>query len=135
MSSYNQSGTNRYAAIHRLHWGIAMEVYVTKWALTKGIVRVGAEYTSEDEKSICFRLFFDDVGKIFTLPEYAHSGEWFHTLEEALAQVEVMRAKEIAFHRDTIERLKNMRVPVIAANKGIKGRGGMAKVREELLND
>ncbi|MCG5514415.1 hypothetical protein [Ectothiorhodospira shaposhnikovii] len=112
-----------------------MEVYVTKWALTKGIVKVGAHYTSEDRKTVCFRLFFDDLGKIFTLPEYAHSGEWFHSLEEARAEVEKMRAKEIAMHRQAIEELKARKIPVIAASKGMKGRGGMARIREELLSD
>ncbi|EHQ53433.1 hypothetical protein ECTPHS_12179, partial [Ectothiorhodospira sp. PHS-1] len=111
-----------------------MEIYVTKWALTKGIVKVGAQYASEDRKSISFRLFFDDLGKIFTLPEYAHSGEWFHSLEEARAQAEKMRAKEIAMHRQTIEELKARKIPVITASKGMKGRGGMARIREELLS-
>ncbi|MCG5510262.1 hypothetical protein [Ectothiorhodospira lacustris] len=112
-----------------------MEVYVTKWALTKGIVKVGAQHTSGDQKTVCFRLFFDDLGKIFTLPEYAHAGEWFHTLEEARAQVEKMRAKEIAVHRQAIDDLKARDIPVISANKGMRGRGGMAKIREELLSD
>ncbi|SEQ21731.1 hypothetical protein SAMN05421693_12056 [Ectothiorhodospira magna] len=111
-----------------------MEVYVTKWALTTGIVKVEAEHTSEDQKSICFRLFFDELGKIFSVPQYAHQGEWFTTLEEARAQVETMRRKQITVHMRAIEDLKTMEVPVIIANKGIRGRDGMARIKEELMD-
>lgn len=79
--------------------------WVTKWALTQGILKVRAEVClstdpSGDMISWCTR-------NDFTWRDYAHKKgrDWHRTAEAAVARAEAMRKKRIASLRKVIAKL------------------------------
>ena len=77
-----------------------MKIFVTSYALTKGILEIDAEI--DDTLSLaCFRL----NGRF---SQYAHKGDWFTTRAEAVADAEMRRAAKIASVEKQLARLKKM---------------------------
>jgi hypothetical protein len=80
-----------------------MKVWITKYALTKGIIEVDDAQNCNDASMIrCPSLgsfaMFHGEGK-----------EWHKTKESAIAKAEEMRVKAIATHLKSIEKLEKMR--------------------------
>jgi len=78
--------------------------YVTKYALTRGILKVKGE--AEDG-----RLSYEDRGG-HNGRSTAHSNEFFPTLEEARANAEERRRNRIRGLQRQIEKLKDMAIGV-----------------------
>jgi hypothetical protein len=76
--------------------------YVTKFALTTGILKTEAEH--------CISSSADMIAYPPTLgpSSYAHGNEWHVTLEEALARAEEMRQKKIVSLKKQIARLEKL---------------------------
>ena len=80
-----------------------MKVWITKYALTKGIfVDDSARLTVTGNCEIRRRMF----------PEYFHGKEWHISAEAADARAEEMRQAKIASHRKAIAKLEKMRFGV-----------------------
>jgi hypothetical protein len=80
-----------------------MKVWITKYALTKGIIEVDDAQNCNDASMIkCLRIgslsYFHGEGK-----------EWHKTKESAIAKAEEMRMKAIATHLKSIAKLEKMR--------------------------
>jgi hypothetical protein len=77
-----------------------MKVWITKYALTKGIIEVDDAQNCNDASMIkCLSIgYFHGEGK-----------EWHRTKESAIAKAEEMRVKAIAAHLKGIAKLKKMR--------------------------
>lgn len=75
-----------------------MQVYITKYALTKGIEIVEAELS--DRVS-------DNIFTIEKCSRYFHKGDWCLTKEDAINKAEEMRANKIKSLEKQIEKLKN----------------------------
>ncbi|MFP4160812.1 MAG: hypothetical protein ACLFRJ_10350 [Ectothiorhodospira sp.] len=111
-----------------------MEIYVTKWALTRGVFRVEAEPAPGDGHTMCFRLVYDEMGSVFSLPMYAHAGEWFTDEEAALARAEAMRQREIRRLQEELRVIRTMEIEVVHAKMARFDGHSQAQVRDELLN-
>ncbi len=79
-----------------------MDIYVTKYALTKGIEKVSAridgELAAEDVKS--WRRYFHGEGR-----------EWHRTMKAAVAKAEQMRDAKIKSLRKAISKLEQRTFP------------------------
>ena len=77
-----------------------MRVFITKYALTKGIIETEAKDIGDDMIEI--------VGKY---PIYYHKDgrEWHKTKESAIKKAEEMRQKKIASLKKQIEKLEGMK--------------------------
>jgi hypothetical protein len=83
-----------------------MKVYLTKYALTKGIIPVEVEPT-EWPDVVCAK-------KTWGSPCF-HKGEWFATLEEAQGQAKEMSERKVASLEKQIAKLKRLdTVPVLS---------------------
>ena len=78
-----------------------MKIYVTKYALTDAIYEIEAE-TGHDPTLVRARLTKDHF------EQYFHKGEYFLTIEEAMAGVEDMRTKKIASLKKQIAKLEKL---------------------------
>jgi hypothetical protein len=79
-----------------------MKVYITKYALTKGILKVDAEITS-----ITGMVEYCDGGA-FPVYAYGEGREW-HLLEKsALDTAEWMRQKKLKSHTKAIDKLRKL---------------------------
>lgn len=78
-----------------------MKVYITKHALTKGIM--------EKEAEICDNVSKDMI-KITTnhYPEYYHKPFWYTDKQEAIKHAENMCKKKIASLKKSIEKLEKL---------------------------
>ena len=74
-----------------------MKIYVTKYALTDGITEREAEVKGDMAMWRGKHLY-----------AYARKGEWFPTVEEAIADAEKRRLSKIASHEKSIERLRKL---------------------------
>lgn len=77
-----------------------MTAYITKYALTKGIIEVEAT-PCKSPTMIKYQL----PGYTET---YAHTNEWFGTLGAALAHAEVMRLKAITALNKKLRKLEKI---------------------------
>jgi hypothetical protein len=77
-------------------------VWITKYALTKGIYQVVVEHTTREESVQTLNDSF------FSHKQYFHSGEWHATREDAVSRAEQMRDKKIKSMKKMISRLENM---------------------------
>jgi hypothetical protein len=79
-----------------------MKVWITKYALTKGIIEVDDPKNCNNDLIKCLVLgsliYFIGEGK-----------EWHKTKERAIAKAEEMRVKAIAAHLKGIAKLEKMR--------------------------
>ncbi len=77
-----------------------MKVYVTKYALTKGIFEMNVESQSEDGKSV--------FGKAWDQFYHGQGLEWCKDKASAIARAEEMRQKKIASLKKQIKKLEAM---------------------------
>ena len=79
-----------------------MKVWITKYALTRGIIEADGKLTSSDFVSI--------LNQDLSLPtHWFYKGEWFSDKESAIHKAEEMRQKKIASLKKQIEKLERMR--------------------------
>ena len=79
-----------------------MKVWITKYALTKGIIEADGELTSSDSVSI--------LSRDLSLPtHWFYKGDWFSDKESAIQKAEEMRQKKIASLKKQIEKLERVR--------------------------
>lgn len=76
-----------------------MIVYITKYALTQGIIKREAEKSSADDM-IYVRGGFCD--------HYYHKGEWHTTMDAAERRAELMRKNKLVSMKKQAERIKKM---------------------------
>lgn len=78
-----------------------MKAYITKYALTSGIIQTEGEITSNG-------ALFDMRASV---PIYYHGEgkEWHRTKKEAIARAEEMRQKKIASLKKQIDKLERMK--------------------------
>lgn len=76
-----------------------MKVWITKYALTSGILEKEAEVCTDNMISV------KDTG-YYTV--YFHGNEWHKSRESAIAKAEEMRKKKIASLKKQIEKLEKM---------------------------
>ena len=75
-----------------------MEVWITRYALTKGIIKKEA-HTTHSKSMICVN------GKF---PEYFHSNDWHETKEAAIVKAEDMKDKKIASLKKQLKKMENL---------------------------
>lgn len=79
-----------------------MKFWLSKYALTKGIIEVDAEYC--DEKTDMIKVL-DDSYKGY----YQGKGiNWHTTKEDAIERAEILRTRKIEYHKKQIEKLEEM---------------------------
>ena len=79
-----------------------MKVWITKYALTRGIIEADVKLTSSDSVSI--------LSRDLLLPtHWFYKGDWFSDKESAIQKAEEMRQKKIASLKKQIEKLERMR--------------------------
>ncbi len=77
-----------------------MKVYITKYALTKGIIET-------EDAEICYNISENMIrSKKYG---YFHKNDWQATKEGAVLRVEVMRIKKIESLKKQIEKLDKMK--------------------------
>jgi hypothetical protein len=88
-----------------------MKFFITKYALTKGILEMTGEVVREksvDELGRMGRSVVECVGQFSH--RYYHGDDWHQTREEALVRVEKMRLQKIAAMEKKLEKLRNLKV-------------------------
>lgn len=83
-----------------------MKVYVTKYALTQGILY------REVEQSPGYPGWVKPLDWNGPLPDHYGKGEWSSNVDIAMSMAEEMRRKKIKSLRNQIERLENLKVEV-----------------------
>lgn len=73
-----------------------MKAYITRYALTKGILEIEAEFVSQTA--------IVEINALWTV--YYHKPDWYLTREEAVAQAQEMRDKKIQSLEKSITKLK-----------------------------
>ena len=84
-------------------------VYITKWALTQGIIKAEAEISGNTAvtQDMGWRLYAHGEGKDYHLD-----------ITAAHARVEVMRTAKIASHGRAIKALRSMDIAAMVGKKG-----------------
>lgn len=78
---------------------IIITAFVTKYALTRGIVAISSRLTVGSDLIITNEKY----------PQYLHKGSWFSTEEEAKVDAESRRKKKIASLKKQIEKLEKLK--------------------------
>jgi len=78
-----------------------MKVYITKYALTKGILE-------KEEAEVCKDTSLDMISVHSRYTEYYHKPDWHESKEEAIEQAEKMRERKIKNLEKQINKLKNL---------------------------
>ena len=78
-----------------------IEVYITKYALTKGILKVKGRVAT----NISDTMF---VYKMKGYETFSHKPDWHNKLEDALVQANKMRQKKIISLQKQIDKIKAM---------------------------
>ncbi len=81
-----------------------MKAFITKYALTQGILERDGHVSSDDV--LCISGNYSNGS--FTFTTYYHKGEWFKTKEEAIVKAEEMRQKKIKSLEKQLAKLKEM---------------------------
>lgn len=76
-----------------------MKVWITKYALTKGII--------EKEVRDCGDGMVEDKSTHF--PTYYHNGEWYSDKNYAIFRAQEMRKKKISSLKKQIDKLEDMK--------------------------
>lgn len=79
--------------------------WVTKFALTKGVIKVHAELCSDISETMIEFSFQD--GK-YSIAEFAHGKDWHRTPEAALNRAKEMRLNKIKSLKEQIAKLEKM---------------------------
>lgn len=80
--------------------------YITKYALTSGILEVQAEWTEGSDM-----VTYKTVGSSFR--QCAHKNDWWRDVDSAKARVEVMRTKKIASLNKSVMKMMSLKVEVV----------------------
>jgi hypothetical protein len=80
-----------------------IKAYVTKYALTRGILLVEAEQCIDIDPSM---IAFGEM-------DHAHGEDWHLSLEAALSRAEVMRRRKLAALRKQVARLEKLKIKVV----------------------
>jgi hypothetical protein len=80
-----------------------IKAWVTKYALTSGILVVEAEHCTDSDPGM---IAFGEMN-------YAHGDDWHRSLEAALSRAEVMRRKKLAALRKQVTRLETLKIKVV----------------------
>ena len=85
-------------------------VYITKYALSQGILKVEAEVVSDDGDMISWR----PEGK-YTLRQYFHGRgrDWHTTLESAMKRAEDMRLRKVASLNKQLHKIATTAIQVV----------------------
>ena len=78
-----------------------MKIYVTKFALTKGIL--------EKEAEICSTVNEKMIKVDSKYPEYLHKPFWHTSKEDAIVHAEILRENELKSLEKRIEKLKKIK--------------------------
>ena len=79
-----------------------MKVWITKYALTKGIIEADGELTSSESVSI--------LNRGLSLPtHWFYKGDWHSDKQTAIKKAEEMRQNKIVSLKKQIEKLEGMR--------------------------
>lgn len=79
-----------------------MKVWITKYALSRGIIEADGEFTSSDSVSI--------LNRDLPLPtHWFYKGDWHSDKESAIKKAEEMRQKKIENLKKQIQKLEEMR--------------------------
>jgi len=79
-----------------------MKVYVTKYALTRGILLMEVKETGTN--IVCESTSWNN---------YFHVGEWFETESEAIKNAEQRKEKKLIQLKNQLEKLENKNVTII----------------------
>ena len=77
-----------------------IKVFITKYALTDGIIEADAELCNNPKMIVIKEKGFFD--------RYFHDEDWHRTRESAVKRAEIMRDKSIKSAENRIEKLKNL---------------------------
>jgi hypothetical protein len=80
-----------------------IKAYVTKYALTSGILVVEAEHCTDIDPNM---ISFGEMN-------YAHGNNWHPTLKAALTRAEDMRQRKLATLRKQVARLEKLKIGVV----------------------
>lgn len=83
--------------------------YVTKYALTTGILEVVANWDEAVPEMISYKT----PGSFFK--QYAHRGDWWRDVDSAKERAESMRTKKIASLNKSIDKMMGLKVEVVKA--------------------
>ena len=79
-----------------------MKVWITKYALTKGVIETDGELTSSDSVSV--------LNRDLSLPtHWFYKGDWHSDEQSAIKKAEEMRQKKIESLKKQIKKLEEMR--------------------------
>jgi protein subunit release factor A len=78
-----------------------MKVYITKYALTSGILEIEAR-NGTAENMVCYR------SKGASYDQYAHGNDWHVDIDSAKAKAEQMRQAKIASLKKQIAKLEKL---------------------------
>lgn len=74
-----------------------MKVYITKYALTKGILEEEGEHSSNFPSMVAVRKY-----------SYYHKPDWHLTKEEAIHRAKEMKAKKLNSLKKQLNRIENL---------------------------
>ena len=78
------------------------EYYITKYALTQGIIKVNAEANEQYPEMI-------SIHNSGSLMQHFHGNDWHETYEEALDRAEEMKTQKLLSLTKQIERIKKIK--------------------------
>lgn len=93
-----------------------MRVWVTKYALTKGVACVEAEVSMLTPSMITYRQDF--LGCKSAYRESAHGSDWHKTEEAAIKKAELMRKAKIRELKEKLQKLEAMEFKL--QNEGVE---------------
>ena len=79
-----------------------MKAYITKYALTEGILQMEVEQDERFPNMVCYR-------ENYTRYIHGEGHNWHRTIESARDRAEVMRAKKIASIKKQIAKLESLK--------------------------
>ncbi len=82
-----------------------IKAYVTKYALTSGILVVEAEHCTDIDPNMIK----------FGAMNYAHGKDWHQTLKAALTRAEDMRKRKLTTLRKQVAQLEKLKIEVVEA--------------------
>ena len=90
-----------------------MNIYVTKWALTQGILKMEADKTDETiypNRTVGTASVPGNPGKSYT--QNFHGNEWHPTMSQAIERAEEMRRRKIVSLQKQMEKLQNLKFDI-----------------------
>jgi hypothetical protein len=84
-----------------------MEVYITKYALTKGILKLDGERSNSCASMLVVRTKVP--GRTYDNYYHGEGRDWHRTLEGAKQKAEAMRKKRLVSLENSMEKLKKLK--------------------------